>query len=320
MKAIRIHSAGGPEVYRYEEVPDAVAGPGQVLVRIAAAGINYSDVGARRNAEPDTLPVIAGSEAAGTVVAVGDGVTNVGIGAMVAFQPVPGCYADMVAAPASQVVEVPVGIKPEAAAASMLQGRTAYAMAFHAYPIKTGDRVLVQAGAGGVGLLLTQLAKMAGAYVFSTVGSDEKREAAHEAGADTVINYSTEDFEAAVMRATGGEGVSAVYDAVGQTTFLKGISCLARNGVMVSYGRASGPIEPFDLSLLGRVGGFVTSTAARHHAPTDEERHRQASLVLQWVQEEKLKLRYTAYPLAQAADAHRDLEGRKSIGKLLLIP
>lgn len=320
MKAIRIHSPGDPEVYRYEDVADPVAGPGEVLVRIAAAGINYSDVGARRNAELGSLPVIAGSEAAGTVIAIGEGVTNIGVGEMVAFQPVPGCYAEMVAAPGSQVVKIPTGMRAEAAAATMLQGRTAYAMAFHAYPIKAGDRVLIQAGAGGVGLLLTQMAKMAGAYIFSTVGSDEKRQAAREAGADTVINYSTEDFEEAVMKATGGQGVNAVYDAVGQTTFLKGITCLSRNGVMVSYGRASGPIEPFDVSLLARVGGYVTSTAARHHAPTDEERHRQASLVLQWVQEGKLKLRYTTYPLERAADAHGDLEGRKSIGKLLLIP
>lgn len=320
MKAIRIHSAGGPEVYRYEDAPDPVAGPGEIVVRIAAAGINYSDVGARRNPEPGAFPRIAGSEAAGSIVALGEGVSGMGIGDMVAFQPVPGCYAELVAAPASQVVKVPTGMKPEAAAASMLQGRTAYAMAFHAHPIKAGDRVLVQAGAGGVGLLLTQMAKMAGAYVFSTVGSDEKREAAQQAGADTIINYSTEDFEEAVMSATRGEGVNAVYDAVGQTTFLKGINCLARNGVMVSYGRASGPIPPFDLALLGRVGGYVTSTAARHHAPTTQERQRQASLVLQWVLEGKLKLRCTTYPLDRAADVHRDLEGRKSIGKLLLIP
>jgi NADPH2:quinone reductase len=193
-------------------------------------------------------------------------------------------------------------------------------MAFHAYPVQAGDRVLIHAGAGGVGLMLTQMAKMAGAYVFATVGSDEKVEHAQEAGANRVINYSRDDFEEIVMRETSGEGVNAVFDSVGQTTFLKGLACLASKGTMVVFGRSSGPIPPFDLSLLGRSGGYVTSTNARRHAPTEEEWRRQSSQVFEWVQAGNLKVWSTTYPLGAASDAHRALQDRKTVGKLLLIP
>lgn len=320
MKAIVMHEAGGPEVLRYEEVPDPAAAPGQVLIEIAAAGINFTDVGSRRRAGAAELPRIPGSEAAGRVAALGDGVTELSVGDVVACQPVPGCYAEMVAAPVDAVARLPIGMEPEQAATSMLQGRTAYAMAFHAYPIRQGDRVLVHAGAGEVGLLLTQMAKMAGAYVFATVGSDEKVPAAKDAGADCVINYSTEDFEQVVMEATSGRGVNAVYDSVGKATFEKGLACLALRGTMVSYGSASGQIEPVDLGLLQRSAGYITRTNARAHAPTLEEWRHHTAQVFDWVHSGKLRVWTTSYPLAQAADAHRALESRASIGKLLLIP
>lgn len=317
MKAIVMHRAGGPEVLQYEDVPDPVPGPGQVLVDVAAAGINFSDLGAMRRAA--SFPMIAGSEAAGTVTAIGAGVSEFQAGDIVACQ-VRGCYAERVAAPATSVAKLPSGMDPRAAAAAMLQGRTAYAMGFYAYPIKSGDRVLIHAGAGGVGLLLTQVAKMAGAYVFSTVGSDDKIAAAREAGADHVINYSSQDFEAVVMDATDGQGVQAIFDSVGKTTFVKGLGCLAAKGTMVSYGQSSGPIGPVDLDLLSRSGGYITRTNARRHAPTLQEWRCQNQQVFDWVNTGRLKVRLATYRLADAGAAHRALEGRQTIGKLLLIP
>jgi NADPH:quinone reductase len=320
VKAIRMHQAGGPEVLQYEDVTDPTPGPGQVLIQIAAAGLNFSDVGARRRAAAEQLPLIPGTEAAGPVIALGPGVTEFRVGEVVGCQPVPGCYAEQVAAPVDAVAKLPEGMDPRAAVASMLQGRTAFAMAFHAYPIQAGDRVLIQAAAGGVGLLLVQMAKLAGAYVFGTVGSEEKVQVAREAGADYVINYSVDDFELIVKRETKGQGVNAVYDAVGRTTFVKGLACLASRGYMVSYGSASGPIEPFDLSLLAESGGYVTRTNARRFAPTLEEWRRQTTQVWEWVHASKLRVWYTTYPLAQAAEAHRALQDRQTIGKQILIP
>jgi NADPH2:quinone reductase len=320
MKAIVIHRGGGPEALQYEDAPDPRPGPGQILIDIAAAGINYSDIGERRRASSGDLPVIAGSEASGTVVQTGEGVTEFRVGEIVACQPVPGCYAEKVAAPVDAVVRLPAGMSPTAAAASMLQGRTALAMGLHAYPIEDGDRVLIHAGAGGVGLLLTQVAKMAGAFVFATVGSDAKVPIAREAGADVVINYATEDFATIVNEATNGQGVNAIYDAVGKDTFLRGLDCLASRGTMVSYGQSSGPIEPFDLSHLARSGGYVTRTNARRYAPTLAEWRAQTKQVFDWVCEGRLRIWSTSYPLAQAAEAHRALESRNTVGKQLLIP
>lgn len=318
MKAVVMHRAGGPEVLQYEEVPDPVPGPGQVLVQVAAAGINFSDLGARRRAEDP--PVIAGSEAAGTVIALGPDAGDFRVGDVVAFQPVPGSYAEQVAAPTEAVVKLPAGLNPELAAASMLQGRTAYAMSFHAYPIKPSDRVLVHAAAGGVGLMLTQMAKMAGAYVFATVGSDEKCEAAQEAGADVVINYSRDDFAEVINQETSAEGVNAIFDSVGATTFEKGLTCLAQRGTVIVFGRSSGPIPPLDLGLLGRSGGYVTSTNARRYAPTLDLWRAHTNQVFEWVHTGKLRVFATRYPLAQAAEAHRALQDRRTIGKQLLIP
>ena len=320
MKAIRIHQAGGPEVLQYEDVADPTAGPGQVLINIVAAGINYADVGARRNAVAANLPATLGSEAAGTVAAVGEGVTEFSVGDVVACQGAPGCYAEHVAAPMARVVKLPEGMDPQTGAAVMLQGLTAHAMAFGAYHIEAGDRVLVHAGAGGVGLLLTQMAKNAGAQVFSTVGSDDKIQAAKEAGADQVINYSKDDFEEEIKKATDGKGVNAVFDSVGKATFLKGLGCLASRGSMVVFGQASGPMDPLDLNVLGRVGSYITRTGVGHYTATRQEWLRRADELLGWVHSGKLKVRSTTYPLASATDAHRDLQERKTIGKLLLIP
>jgi NADPH2:quinone reductase len=320
MKAIRIHNPGGPEVLQYEDVPDPTPGPGQVLIQVAAAGINYADVLGRMNAQPANLPMTPGSEAGGTVLAVGEGVTDFKPGDVVACQGAPGCYAEKVAAPAARVVKLPEGMKPETAAALMLQGLTAHAMAFGAYDVKSGDRVLNHAAAGGLGLLLTQMCKNAGAYVYATVGSDDKVNAAKGAGADVVINYSKQDFEEEIKKATDGKGVNAVFDSVGKATFVKSVNSLASRGVVVSFGQASGAIEPFDVGLLSRVGGYVTRTGVAHYTQTREEWLLRSNELLGWVQEGKLKLRSTTYPLAQASQAHTDLQGRKTTGKLLLVP
>jgi NADPH:quinone reductase len=319
MKAVRLHEAGGPEVLRYEDVPDPVAGPGQVLINIAAVGVNYMDIGRRRGAAAADLPLTLGGESAGTVAAVGEGVTEYKVGDVVAYHGPPG-YAEKVAAPIAKVIKLPAGMKAETGAAIMLQGLTAHALIHGAYNVKAGDRVLVQAGAGGVGMLLSQMAKNAGAYVYATVGSDDKVAIAKEAGADEVINYSKDDFEAEIRKATGGEGVNAVFDAVGKTTFLKGINCLASRGVMVSFGQASGAIEPFDPAVLSPKGLYVTRTGLAHYTSTREEWERRSKELLDWVAGGKLKIRTTTYPLAKAAEAHADLQGRKTTGKLLLIP
>lgn len=327
MKAIVIHEPGGPEVLKYEDVPDPVPGADEVLIKNLAAGINFSDTGRRGD-----VPYIPGTEAAGPVVAVGEGVNDFKAGDYVACQGARGGYAELVvcrtrdAAAAGgsrdaggRVIKVPQGIKPESAVGVMLQGLTAHAMAFGAYQIKPGDKVLVQAAAGGIGLMLTQMAKIAGAYVFGTVGSDEKIAAAKEAGADHVINYSKADFEAAVNKATDGAGVNAVFDSVGGPTFLKGMGCLAPLGTMVSFGSAGGPIEPFRLSQLGS-GRYVIATRMSNHTATREAWLGRASELLRWLQEGQLQTRVTTYPLARASEAHRAMGDRRSIGKLVLIP
>ena len=332
MKAAVLHEPGPPDVLKYEDVPDPDPGPYEVLIENHAAGINFSDTGSRRRASADSLPLILGSEAAGPILAVGEGVTGFSVGDYVACQGLSGGYAEKVIcrvqdAGASggsrerggRLVKAPAEVKPEVAVAVMLQALTAHALAFGAYQVKPGDRVLVQAGAGGVGSMLCQMAKIAGAYVYATVGSDAKVAVAKEAGADEVINYSTDNFEAYVLDATQGAGVNAVFDAVGRTTFLKGMSCLAPLGTMVSYGAASGPVEPFRLSELG-TGKYVISTRMSAHTPTREAWMQRATETLQWAKEGKITPQVTTYPLARAADAHRDLEGRASTGKLVLIP
>ena len=332
MKAAVVHEPGGPEVLRYEEVPDPTPGPDEVLIRNLACGINYSDTGRRRNATSADLPLILGSEAAGPVLAVGEGVTDLAPGDYVACQGISGGYAELVLCrvrdaasgggsrdQGGRVIKVPPEVPPEVAVAVMLQGLTAHAMAFGAYTVKANDRVLVQAGAGGVGLMITQMAKMAGAFVFSTVGSDAKIAAAREAGADEVINYSRDDFEKRVLEATGGAGVNVVFDSVGGPTFLNGMRCLAPLGTMVSFGSAGGPVEPLRLNDLGS-GRYVIATRMSNHTPTREAWLARAAALLAWVKEGKIRAKVASYPLENASEAHRDLEGRTSVGKLVLIP
>lgn len=320
MKAIRVHQPGGPEVLQYEDADDPDVSSGNVLIQLEAAGINFSDTGSRARGDGATYPCTPGSEGAGRIIAIGNGVSGFEVGDLVACQGAPGCYAELVSAPVEAVAKIPAGLALEDAAAVMLQGRTAYAMAFQAYQTKHGDRVLIHAAAGGVGLLLTQMAKQAGAIVFATVGSDEKIGAAREAGADHVINYSTEDFAGVINSETDGAGVNAIFDSVGRATLTRGLECLASRGYLISYGQASGPIEPFDVSLLSRSGGYITRTNARRYAPTVEGWRFQVSEVFAWVKSGRLEVRRTSYPLAEAAAAHRDLESRRTIGKLLLIP
>ena len=329
MKAIRVHKPGGPEALIYEDVPDPTPGPGEVLVRNQAAGINFADVGRRRStyggAQPGPLaePITLGGETVGIVLAVGQGVTEVKPGDYVGaqgseFMAKTGGYADQVVVSAERIVKVPSEIKPEVASAFLLQALTAHAIAFGAYNIKPGDSVLVQAGAGGVGTMLNQMAKIAGAYVYATVGSDEKAAIAKEAGADEVINYSTQDFEAYIKEATKGRGVNAVFDAVGKTTFRQSIASLAPLGIMVSYGSASGPAEPFKVGDL--AGKYLTSTRMSHHTSTRELYVRRLTEIFDWAQQGKLRAWVKTYALANASDAHRDLEQRNSTGKLVLIP
>ncbi len=323
MKAIRMRQNGGPEVLRYEDVEEPVPGEGQVLVKIEAAGVNFIDVYFRTGLYPAALPRTPGQEAAGVVTALGPGVSDhdVRVGARVAWTGVPGAYAEYAAVPASQVVALPDGLDSKTGAAVMLQGMTAHYLACSTYPLKRGDTCLVHAAAGGVGLLLVQIAKLRGARVIGTVSTQEKAELARGAGADEVILYTEQDFEAEVKRLTDGAGVRVVYDSVGKTTFDKGLGCLARRGLMVLFGASSGPVPPFDLQVLNKKGAlFVTRPSLAHYTVTRAELVERSSQVLLWVRMGKLRVRIgREFPLSEAAEAHRQLEGRKTTGKVLLL-
>ena len=322
MKAIRIHTPGGPEVMRYEDVPEPTPRAGEAVVKVDAAGINYIDVYFRSGQYKAELPLTIGMEAGGTVKAVGPGVTDVKVGDKVAYTGIPGAYAEYAAVPAARLVSLPSGITPKQGAAAMLQGMTAHYLAASTYPLKPGDTCLVHAAAGGVGLLLCQMAKMRGARVIGTVSTEEKAKLAREAGAADVILYTQQDFEAEVKRLTDGKGVNVVYDSVGKTTFDKGFNCLRPRGLMALYGASSGPVGPFDLQTLNAKGSlFVTRPSLNHHVATREELVQRASEVLGWIRDGKLKRRTELeFPLKDAPEAHRALEGRKTTGKVLLIP
>ena len=322
MKAIRVHGPGGPEVLRLEEIPPPVPGPGQVLVKIEAAGVNFVDVYQRTGLYKVPLPFTPGQEAAGTVTVVGPGVTDPEVGDRVAYTGVLGAYAEYAVVPADRVVVLPEGVSVKQGAAAMLQGMTAHYLATSTYPLKPGDACLVHAAAGGVGLLLCQMAKLRGARVVGTVSTREKAALARAAGADEVILYTEQDFETEVKRLTNGVGLQVVYDSVGKTTFEKGLNCLVRRGMMVLYGQSSGPIGAFDPQLLSQKGSlFLTRPTLVHYIVTRAELLARAGEVLGWIQSGKLKLRIEReLPLAQAAEAHRQLEGRKTTGKVLLIP
>ena len=322
MKAVRIHAQGGPEVLRHEDVPVPAPGPGQALVRIEAAGVNFIDIYHRSGLYPVTLPYTPGQEAAGSVAALGPGVTGVAVGDRVAYTGVPGAYAEFAAVPAERLVRLPAGVGARPAAAVLLQGITAEYLTSSTYPLAAGDACLVHAAAGGVGLLLCQTAKRRGARVIGTVSTEAKAALARAAGADEVILYTRQDFEAEVRRLTGGAGVQVVYDSVGKTTFDKSLNCLARRGMLVLYGQSSGPVPPFDPQVLNHKGSlFLTRPSLGHYVATREELLQRAERVLGWVADGWLTVRIgREYPLAEAAEAQRALAARETTGKLLLLP
>lgn len=320
MRAIVAVEHGGPDTFELRERPTPVPGDGEVLVRVEAAGVNFIDVYHRTGRYPTELPVPLGLEGAGVVEAVGGGVAATSVGARVAWADVPGSYASHVVAPAEKVVPVPDGVETRDAAAVMLQGMTAHYLTHDSCALRPGDECLVHAAAGGVGLLLCQMAKRAGARVLATVSTEDKAAAARAAGADEVIFYRGQDFVAEVRRLTEGRGVRVVYDGVGRDTFLRGLDCLAPRGSMILFGQASGAVEPFDPQILNDKGSlFLQRPTLFHHVAAREELLDRAGAVLGWVAEGGLRVRIAAtFPLERAADAHRALEGRGTIGKVLL--
>jgi NADPH2:quinone reductase len=322
MKAIQITKTGGPEVLEVREMATPVAGPGQALVKIEASGVNFIDVYQREGRYKVPLPFVPGQEAAGVIAALGPEVSGFKVGDRVAWCHVMGAYAEYAAVPATMLIAVPEGVTVQQAAASMLQGMTAHYLSHSTYAIQKGDAVLIHAGAGGVGLLLIQMAKRLGARVLTTVSTEAKAELARAAGADEVILYTSEDFAARTRELTNGAGVPVVYDSVGKTTFDGSLACLRPRGLMALYGGSSGAVPPFDLIQLSAKGSlYVTRPMLKDYIHGRAELERRAGEVLGWVGDGSLKLRIEhTYPLAEAAQAHRDLEGRKTTGKVLLIP
>jgi NADPH2:quinone reductase len=322
MKAIRVHAVGGVEALRYEDVPDPTPKPGEAVVRVEAAGVNFIDVYHRTGLYKLPLPATLGREGAGTVESVAPDVRTIAPGQRVAWGFAEGGYAERAAIPAAKLVRLPDTVSSRDAAASMLQGMTAHYLATSTYPLKPGDTCLVHAAAGGVGLLLCQIAKMRGARVLATAGTAEKVALARGAGADEAIDYTTEDFEVEVQRLTGGKGVQVVYDSVGKSVFDKSVNCLAPRGMMVTFGNASGPVPPVEPLLLSQKGSlFLTRPTLGNYIATREELEARAGDVLSWIAAGKLKVRVgLELPLSRAADAHRALEGRQTTGKVLLIP
>ena len=322
MKAIQVPKTGGVEVLTFTDVPDPKPKPNEVVVKIAASGVNYIDVYFREGRYPVTPPFILGQEASGTVSEVGSDVKDFKPGERVAYTGITGAYAEYEAIPSDRLVRVPSGISDQQAAAAMLQGMTAHYLTRSTYPLKAGDIALVHAAAGGVGLILVQMAKALGARVIGTVSTEEKAKLAREAGADDVILYTKQDFEAETKRLTGGAGVNVVYDGVGKTTFDQDLNVLRPRGYLALFGASSGPVPPFDLGKLSQKGSlFVTRPTLVHHIANHDELEQRASEVLGMIASGKLKLRIEhLYPLKDAQQAHRDLEGRRTTGKLLLVP
>jgi NADPH2:quinone reductase len=322
MKAIQIHETGGPEVLKLAELSIPEPGPGQVLIRVEATGVNFIEIYFRKGVYKAALPLTLGSEAAGTVEKLGPGVTGFAEGDPVASVSVQGSYAEYALVPAAQLVKVPDGLSPEQAAAAMLQGMTAHYLASSTFPLKAGHTAMVHAGAGGVGLLLTQIAKRLGARVITTVSTPAKAELSREAGASDVILYTDQDFVSEVKRITDGKGVDVVYDSVGKTTFDGSLNCLRPRGLLALFGASSGPVPPFDLiQLSGKGSLFVTRPTLWHYIATRAELEWRAGDVLGMAAKGELKLRTEfMYPLAEAAQAQMDMEDRKTTGKILLEP
>lgn len=323
MKAIQIKRTGGPEVMEFiEDLPVPEPKANEAVVKLSASGVNFIDVYQREGRYKVALPFIPGQEGAGVVNAIGSGVLNVKNGDRVAWAGPLGSYAEYAALPAERLVPIPAGVTDQQGAAAMLQGMTAHYLSHSTYPLKRGETALVHAAAGGVGLLLTQMAHNIGARVIATVSTAAKAKLAGEAGADDVILYTQQDFEEETKRLTGGKGVDVVYDSVGKTTFEKGLNLLRPRGYMVLYGASSGAVPPFDLITLSTKGSlFVTRPTLGHYTATREELLMRAGAVFDMIAAGKLKLRIEhTYPLAEAQRAHRELEERKTTGKLLLMP
>ena len=322
MKGVRVREHGGPEVLRLETVPEPTPGPGEALVRLESIGVNFIDCYFRKGQYKTTLPYTPGSEGAGVVVAIGSGVTDVAVGDRVASQNFLGAYAELALARADRLVVLPEGLESRDGAAAMLQGMTAHYLAASTHTLQAGDCCLVHAAAGGVGLLLCQIARRHGAFVIGTVSTPEKAALARDAGANETINYTKQDFVAEVKRITGGVGVQVVYDSVGATTFLKGLDCLAPRGMMALFGQSSGPVDAIDPQVLNQKGSlFLTRPTLGHYVATPAELRWRAGEVLGWIRDGSLRLRIDRdLPLARAADAHRALEARETTGKVLLHP
>jgi NADPH2:quinone reductase len=322
MKAAQITEFGGPDVMKYVDVADPTPGEGEAVVRIEAAGVNFTDVYSRQGVNPGPpLPRIIGVEGAGVVQSVGPGVTEVQVGDAVTYCTAPGTYAELAIVPAWRLIKRPSGVDAKAGAAAILQGMTAHYLCHSTYPVQKGDRVIVHAGAGGMGLLLTQMIKRLGGYVFSTVSTEDKAELSKGAGADHVILYTKQDFAEEIKKATDGEGVNAVYDGVGKTTFNQSIASLGRRGHMVLYGAASGAPDPISPSILGSGSLSLTRPGLGDYTVNRAELEKRASDVLGWVNSGELKLKISEeFPLSDAPEAHRRLESRATTGKLLLIP
>jgi NADPH2:quinone reductase len=322
MKAIRVYEIGGPDKMVYDDIPLPSPGTGQALVKIHSIGLNFIDVYFRTGLYKSALPFTPGMEASGTVESIGDGVTLVSPGNRVAYAGVIGAYAEYALVNASHLVALPGDVDFPSAAAVMLQGITAHYLTHSAFPLKKGDTLLLHAAAGGVGLLLIQIAKRIGAKIIGTVSTEEKAALALNAGADRIIIYTREDFELEVKSITGGTGVDVVYDSVGRTTFEKGLNCLKRRGMMVLFGQSSGPVPPIEPGILNARGSlYLTRPGLAHYTATREELLWRAGEILKWISEKSLKIHIDqTYPLKEAARAHQALEGRKTIGKVLLQP
>ncbi|MFC4002285.1 quinone oxidoreductase family protein [Prauserella oleivorans] len=320
--AVRIERTGGPEVLQTAEVEVGEPGPGEVLVDVAAAGVNYIDTYQRSGIYRVPLPYTPGLEGAGTIAAVGSGVTGLRVGDRVAWQGHPGGYAQRALVPAEIAVRIPDGVPDETAAATMLQGITAHYLVNSTYPVSDGETILVHAAAGGVGLLLVQLAKAKGARVIGTVSTADKERLAREAGADEVIRYTERDFTEATKELTSGEGVAVVYDGVGRSTYEGSLASLRRRGMLVLFGAASGPVPPIDPQVLNSGGSlYLTRPTSADYVATREELERRTSELFDAVGRGTLDVRIGArYPLTEARQAHEDLQGRRTTGKVLLLP
>jgi NADPH2:quinone reductase len=320
MRAARIHKAGGSDAVVIEEVPVPTPASGEALVRVETAGVNFIDVYKRAGLYKVPLPATLGEEAAGVVISVGAGVTEVTPGDRVAWAGVLGAYAEYAIVPSAKLVSLPEAITSAQGAAIMLQGMTAHYLATSTFPLKDGDRCLVHAAAGGVGLLLVQIAKNLGAEVIATVGSEEKAQLARGAGADHVIIYTRDDFVSEVRRITDGAGVDVIYDAVGKTTFLPGLDLIRRRGMMVLFGQSSGPVDPIDPQILNQKGSlFLTRPTLVHYIATRDDLLRRAGDLFAWIEAGELDVRIGAeFPLDEVARAHDALEGRQTTGKVVL--